>query len=39
MIKIIITVHYRCNYKEITSNYSSSGEVEEEQQLVLLFAA
>lgn len=39
MIKIIITIHYRCNYTEITSNYSSSGKVEEERQLVLLFAA
>lgn len=39
MIRIIITIHYRCNYKEITSNYSSSDEVEEERQLVLLFAA
>lgn len=39
MIRIIITIHYRCNYKKITSNYSSSGEVEEERQLVLLFAA
>lgn len=38
MTRIIITVHYRCNYKKITSNYSSSSEIEE-WQLILLLAA
>lgn len=39
IIRIIITIHYRCNYKEIVSNYSSSSKIEGEQQLVLLLAA